>query len=753
MSMVITSENSTVERREILNDAQKQRVEELVSKMTLTEKIGQLNQISPSIVGGFEVPFEELVEMVTDGRVSHEEFERIMSSAKQDYHEDMIEAGQVGAVMVSGAALFNRLQKIAVEKSRLGIPLITGFDVIHGFRTAFPIPLAESCSFDEEVFERTGRIEAKEARACGIQWAFSPMLDIARDARWGRISEGAGQDPLLGAVFARARVRGMQGERDAENHIDGEHLAACLKHFAAYGAAESGQDYNTVSMARSLLFNIYLPAFRAGAEAGALTVMAAFNDLNGVPCTVNSFLLRDVLKKQYGFKGFVVSDANAIKECISHGIAEDLKDAAKQAVNAGMDMDMGSGAFSGSLEELVRSGEVKEETLDEAVRRILTVKTALGLFEHPYASEEEAAGYGELPAEHRAAALDSAERSIVLLKNEGDILPLGKDKKIALVGDLADDGENMLGAWSALGRGSESVTILEGMQARSSRVRYADCGGPEKCFDEQKFSACAEGADVIVVCAGELNKHSGEASSRADITLPGEQRKMIEAALGTGKPVVLVLCNGRPLALGWEAGRVPAILETWQLGSEAGNAVAAVLFGEYAPSGRLSVTIPSVTGQCPRYYNHPSTGRPGSRSKFTSRYLDAPVEALYPFGFGLSYTSFAYSDFEMSEEGDTLTASVTVGNTGKTAGEETVQLYMRDCVASIVRPVKELKAFAKVRLEPGESRKVTLRLRKADMGFYDDVMDYHLEDGTFEFYVGGDSENCLKVTREVFFRQ
>ncbi len=731
----------------MISKEQEQSIRELLEKMTVEEKVGQMHQLAPSIVGGFDVSFEELIEMVTDGRISNEEFGKIMSTAERDFHEEDIRAGRVGSYLLNDPKKANELQRIAVEESRLGIPLLYGFDVIHGFRTTFPIPLAETCTWNEKLFEASAEIAAREASAYGIKWTFAPMVDIARDARWGRISESAGEDPYLGSLFARAKVRGFQGK----NPADRERIGATLKHFVAYGAVEGGQDYNTVSMSKSMLHNGFLPPVKAAVEEGAMTVMAAFNDYNGVPCTVNPYLLRTVLKESYGFQGFVVSDANAIRECVSHGIAEDLADASRQAVKAGMDMDMGSNVYHDHLVSQVEQGEVSMEVLDEAVRRILTVKMALGLFEHPYVEEERMEQYDSgLKEEHLEAARDTAKRSIVLLKNEG-ILPLKKEQKIALIGALADDGENCLGAWFANGRGSECVTVKAGLERAGAKVSYGECCGVESELDREALESVCKEADVVVAVVGEPNAMSGEASSRADITLPGHQRELLEAALETGKPVVAVLMNGRPLALSWEQEHVPAILESWQLGVAHGDAVAAVLFGEYNPSGKLCATFPAMTGQCPRYYNHPNTGRPGGRSKFTSRYLDAPVEPLYPFGYGLSYTEFSYENMRIKEDARCFSITVQVKNTGACPGEETAQLYLRDVTASIVRPVKELKAFEKVLLAPGEAKDVTFVIDKKEMGFYNEDMNYCLEDGKFIFYAGGNSRDCLEQERMVAF--
>ena len=731
-----------------LNDTQKAFVEELLARMTLEEKIGQMNQESPSIVGGFDVPFSELIEMLTDGRISQEEFGRIMANAKQDYHEDDIRAGRVGSMMVNDPRKNNELQKIAVEESRLGIPLIIGFDVIHGFRSVFPIAIAEACSFDDALFEKTAHMAAAESRAHGISWNFAPMIDAARDSRWGRVSEGPGEDPLLGSRFARAKIRGLQNDRSSPLR----YVAACTKHYAAYGACESGRDYNTVSMSVSNFYNVYLPAFRAAMDEGAATVMAAFNDLNGVPCTVNRWLLREVLKKELGLEGFVVSDANAIRECVAHGIAADDRDAGVQAALAGMDMDMGTHIYRDYLKAEVEKGTVPMAVIDEAVRRILSVKVWLGLFENPYVPEALIEAYEKgLPEEHAALCRKAAEESMVLLKNEGNLLPLRRGQKISLVGRLADNVNEVCGAWAMAWKPEDCVSILTGLKEAGAEVSYFPCGGPEGEIDfEEADRACREG-DVIVAVVGETDAMSGEASSKADISLPGGQRALLERLLQSGKPVAAVLMNGRPLALGWEAEHLPAILEAWHLGIRMGDAVAAALLGDVNPSGKLSSSFPSVTGQCPVYYNHPSTGRPGSRSKFTSRYLDAPWEALFPFGYGLSYTDFAYEDLRVCESGDALEITVRLKNTGAREGTEVAQLYMQDVSASLVRPVKELKDYRRVRLGPGEAEEVRFTLPKKDMGFYDNEGKYRLEDGLFRLYVGGSSRSCLMQEIRIAF--
>ena len=726
-----------------LTQEQKDRVESILAQMTLEEKIGQVNLESPSIVGGFDVPFEELIEMMTDGRISQEEFGQIMATSTRDYHEDDIRAGRVGAMMGDDPVMANELQKIALEESRLGIPLLMGFDVIHGLRTVYPIAIAEAGSFDDDLFERTAHMAAEESRAHGITWNFAPMIDVARDSRWGRVSEGPGEDPRLGARFARAKIRGLQNDQSSKE----KYVAACMKHYVAYGACESGRDYNTTMMSNSMLHNVYLQAFRAAVEEGAASAMASFNDLNGVPCTVNPYTLRTVLKDGYGMNGFVVSDANGIKECVTHGIARDDEDAGVQAMNAGLDMDMGTHIYKDYLRKAVEEGRVSMAVLDDAVRRILNVKMWLGLFENPYVPEESIAEYADrdVPRAHSDLALEAAEKSIVLLKNEESLLPLQPDTKISLVGSLADSRTEIIGAWAMSWQERDCVSIRQGLEKRGANVKYFACGGPEGDLNKEEIEEAAQWGDVIVAVLGELDSMSGEASSKADITLPGKQRKLLKKLLKTGKKVVLVLMNGRPLALGWEDEHIPAILEGWHLGVRMGDAVAEVLLGEKVPEGKLSSSFPAVNGIEPLYYNHPSTGRPGSKSKFTSRYLDAPFAALYPFGYGLSYTTFSYSDLTVQEQKDCLEISVKVANTGEREGTETVQLYMQDVTASLVRPVKELKDYRKITLAAGAQETVGFTLPKQDMGFYDNDAQYVLEDGLFRIYAGGNSRDCLEA--------
>ncbi|MBO6128675.1 MAG: glycoside hydrolase family 3 C-terminal domain-containing protein [Pseudobutyrivibrio sp.] len=732
-----------------LTETQKKFVEDLLGKMTLEEKVGQLNQDSPSIVGGFDVPFEELIEMVTDGRISQEEFGKIMATAERDYHEDDIRAGMVGSVMGNDPVKANELQRIAVEESRLGIPLLMGFDVIHGLRSVFPIAIAEAGSFDDDLMERTARMAAKESRAYGINWNFAPMLDVARDSRWGRVSEGPGEDPYLASRFARAKIKGLQNNTDStENYV-----AACTKHYIAYSACEAGRDYNTTTMSTSQLYNVYLPPFRAAMEEGACSAMASFNDLNGVPCTVNSYTLRDILKGELGLEGFVVSDANAIRECVVHGIAEDDVDAGIQALNAGLDMDMGTRIFYDHIAQAVKDGKVSMETLDDAVRRILSVKVWLGLFENPYVDQSAIDAYAKaLPENHVALCKEAAEKSIVLLKNQDNILPLNKANKFTLVGELADRPDEVVGAWSLAWQKDDCVSIKAGLENVGAKFEYYPVCGPEgELNSEELKSAIDSDSEIVVAVVGEYTSMSGEASSKADITIPGHQQEMLKKLVAAGKKVVAVLMNGRPLALGWEAEKLNAIIEGWHLGIQMGNAISKVLFGEINPSGKLSSTFSSVNGQEPMYYNHPNTGRPGTKSKFTSKYLDAPIEPCFPFGYGLSYTTFEYSDLKLEESSDEITVTVTLKNTGNCDGTEVVQLYMQDIAASLVRPVKELKGYERVTLAAGQSKEVKLTLRKCDMGFYNNQGKYACEDGLFRIYVGGNSRDVLEEEVRVAF--
>lgn len=715
------------------------KVEELLLKMTLEEKIGQLNQVGPSPVGGFKISASELQLMLDAGKISKEEFEREISDKCWDENEDDVRQGRIGSFLgIFGAESCNRMQKIAVEESRLGIPLLFGLDVIHGYHTIFPIPLAEACTWDEEIYEKTAEIAAAESRANGINWTFAPMVDIARDARWGRIAEGAGEDTFLTSVFAAAKVRGFQGE----NLSSIDKIAACAKHFTAYGACIGGRDYNSVDISLQTLWETYLPPFKAAANEGVATFMGAFNDINGIPCTTNPYLYKKVLRESWGFNGFVVSDAGAIKECIDHSTAKDMQDAAYQAINAGMDMDMNSFCYIAELEKLVKSGEVEESTIDEAVRRILRIKFKLGLFENPYIDESLSKKIS-LCDEYRNVARDVSRRSIVLLKNNG-ILPLSKNKKIAVVGELADSQEDLIGTWACNGRASDVVTVIDALNERNIDFSYNICCKVDGKLNIEELKNTVKDVDVVIAVVGEYCDMSGEASSLCNIGLAGEQDEMLNVLSEMGIPFVTVLVNGRPLAVSNANEISDALVEAWDLGTESGNAICDVLFGDYNPSGRLTTTFPNATGECPIYYNHTPTGRPTSMIRHTCKYMDSPLTPLFPFGYGLSYTDYAYSNLNVSVNNDAIIASICVENIGNLAGEETVQLYIHDKVASRERPVKELMAFKKVYLEPKEKKTVYLEVDKNSLGFYDMNMNYIVEKGEFEVFVGHDSSTVNK---------
>lgn len=707
------------------------RIRDLLSKMTLEEKIGQLQQCGPSLVGAFDVSFEELLNMMFDGRISEAEFGRLMSTAEQDYHEEDLRAGRIGSYNgVGDAATANRLQKIAVEETRLGIPLLFGYDVIHGFRTVTPIPLAESCAWEPELWEKTGRIAAEEATAAGIHMTFAPMVDVARDARWGRISEGAGEDVLLNGVYGAAKVRGFQSDDLSRENA----MAACVKHFAAYGAGEAGRDYNRVDMSLQRLWEEYLPAYKACVDAGARAVMPAFNDINGLPCSVNRWLLRDILRERWGFNGMVISDANAIAECVTHGIATDRKEAARQAILAGMDMDMTSNSYIECLQELVESGEVPEYVLDEAAGDVLRLKFELGLFDHPYRTTADREQNTLLRPEYRAVAREAAIKSTVLLKNENNVLPLKQKARVALFGALAADKGQMTGAWAVGAKAEDCVSMVEAFTARGLCWRYC---GPDA--DEAALQAAVETSDVLVAAVGETKEESGEAASRADITVNAEQMTLIRKLASTGKPVIVVLFNGRPLAIPELHELAAAVVEAWHPGVEAGNAILDILCGDVNPSGKLTTTFPAATGQCPMYYAHINTGRPGGKSKFTSKYLDAPIEPLYPFGYGLSYTTYAYTGRKVEKREDGIHVSMSVTNTGGRDGEEIVQCYVQQMTGRRVRPVRQLKDFTKISLKAGETKTVTFVIPYAGLSYYDWEMKEVPGEGIVKVYAGGDS--------------
>ncbi len=692
--------------------------------MTLEEKLGQLQQLDGEGNGNF-----------------------------RPEHLDLIRKGLLGSTLnVRGAQRTNQLQHVAMNDSRLKIPVLFGFDVIHGYRTIFPIPLAEASSWDPASAERSTSIAAQEARDSGVRWTFAPMLDIARDPRWGRITEGAGEDPFLGAAFARARVRGFQGA----DYSAPDKILACAKHWVGYGATEGGRDYNTTDMSEDTLREIYFPPFKAAVDAGVGTVMSAFNDLNGVPASANPFTLTKVLRGEWKFDGFVVSDYTSVKELINHGLAADDPDAARLALNAGVDMEMVSRLFNQHGSQLLKEGKVSQATIDEAARRILRIKFRLGLFEHPYTDEAREKG-SLLTASNRAAARAIADRSMVLLKNERESLPLNKAlHSIAIIGPLADDHRSPLGWWSGDGKPEDTVTPLAGIRAKvapATQVSYAKgCdtqGDSTEGFAEAV--AIARDSDVAIVFVGESAEMVGEAASKSSLDLTGRQMDLVKAVHATGKPTIVVLINGRPLTVGWIFENTPAVLEAWMGGTEAGNAIADVLFGDVNPSGKLPVTFPRTVGQVPIYYNHMNTGRPPeANNRYTSKYLDVPWTPQFPFGYGLSYTRFKITNLQLSAQRISatgrLTASVEVENVGKRSGDEVVQLYIRDVAASMTRPVKELKGFQRLTLQPGEKKRVEFLLTGAELGFWNRELRFTVEPGKFEVMVGANSEELLEAT-------
>lgn len=718
-------------------------IDSLLSEMTLNEKLGQLNLSSG--IGNLPV--------ITEGGGKPE----------------LIRKGLIGA------SYGFESQRIAVEESRMGIPLISGKDVIHGHTTTFPIPLAMACMWDLERVEKHARIAAEESAVSGICWTYSPMVDICRDPRWGRIAEGAGEDAWYGSQIAKAYVRGYQGEDLSKDNT----IMACVKHFALYGAAEAGRDYNTVDMSRWSMFQDYLPPYKAAFDEGAGSAMTSFNLVDGIPATGNRWLLNDLLREKWGFDGFIVTDYTAINEMIYHGMG-DLEEVAVLALKAGVDMDMVGQGFIGTLGASLAKAKVTQEEIDQACRRVLEAKYKLGLFEDPFRYfNPEKAKKIILSDEHLKQARDIAKRSIVLLKNDKDILPLKKSGKIAVVGPLADSKADMLGAWAGTGVNDKIVTMLKGIEKSvggQAEVFYAQGSfftmddfllnrnkKPSEFITQtveesqlllNEAKEVAEQADVIVAVLGEPRAWSGEAASRSDISIPDCQRRLLIEMLATAKPVVLVLANGRPLALSWEDEHVDAIIEAWHGGVEAGDALADVLFGDYNPSGKLSVTFPRNVGQIPIYYNYKNTGRPIIEDyKFTSKYLDIPNTPLYPFGYGLSYTSFTYSDLQLSDDRLTkegkITVSVKIENTGTRDGEEVVQLYLRDLVGSVSRPVKELKVFKKILLKNGETQEVAFDIDEDDLKFYRKDLTYGSEAGSFEVFVGGSSADVLSASFEL----
>ena len=731
-------------------DTVSERAVALLAKMTLEEKIGQLNQLF-----------------------------FITQLLKPEMLEPEIRAGRVGSLLfVTDPALVNRFQKVAIEQSRLKIPLLFGFDVIHGFRTVFPVPLAMASSWDPAVVERAQSIAAREARAVGVRWTFAPMVDIARDPRWGRIVEGAGEDPYLGAQMAAAQVRGFQG---SDPSAPGR-LLACVKHFAGYGAADGGRDYDSSYLSDSELYNVYLPPFKAAVDAGVGSVMSAYMNLNDVPATANAFLLTEVLRKDWGFKGFVVSDAESVGDLVTHGFAADKADAAIRALTAGVDMEMSfpgsavGSTYANSLAQHVKEGRLTTAQIDDATRRILEVKFRLGLFDNPFVDESAAAAHHNNP-EHRQFARVAAQRSAVLLRNENNFLPLPKgDPKvssIAVIGPLADSKRDMRGPWTLADDMKTAVSVVEGIRAKVGpkvKVDYAqgvDIGRaypsifaifssprPAPWSDEQKRAefenalALARSSDLVVLVLGEHEEMSGEAATHSTIDLPGRQRELLEAVSALGKPTVLVLINGRPVDISWAVNRVPAILEAWHPGSEGGNAIADLLYGDATPGGKLPVTWPRSSGQIPIFYAHNLTQKPETAKDFTSRYWDIPSTPLYPFGYGLSYTTFAYSNLRLNKAtakaGESVEVSVDVENVGRKAGDEVAQLYVHRRSGSASRPVRELKGFERIALAPGEKRTVRFTLGKAELTYWSSaVRNWVLEPATFDVWAGGDSTATL----------
>lgn len=707
-------------------------IEDLLSQMTIEEKIGQVSLFT------------------TD-------WESTGPTIRETYKED-IRKGQCGALFNAHTVPFTReLQRIAVEETRLKIPLLFGYDVVHGYRTIFPIPLAESCSWDLDQMELTARVAAIESAAAGLHWTFAPMVDVSRDPRWGRVMEGAGEDTWLGSRIAEARVKGFQG--NGLGNTDA--VVSCVKHFAGYGAATAGRDYHYTEISPLTMRELYLPPFKAAIDAGAATVMTAFNDISGIPATAHKELLTGILRDEWGFDGFVVTDYTSVDELIEHGYAVDGAHAAQLAFNAGADMEMQGGLYQSHLARLIEEGKVSMATLDESVRRILKIKKDLGLFEDPYkfCNQER---YDEviLQESHRTAAREMAKRSFVLLKNEDQLLPLSKDlKRVALIGPQADSKVDLLGAWSAAGEAPDCISLLEGLQSligENTEILHAKGTGYEK-GDTDGFGAAliaALRADAIIMTMGEHKDLSGEAASRANPVIPGEQMELLKRIKALGKPVVVVLMNGRPLVMPELDQEADAILETWFSGVEGGPAIAEVLFGDYNPSGKLTMTFPAHVGQIPVYYNERNTGRPFDPNvKWNTKYIDMQNEPLYPFGYGLSYTRFEYSGLSTNKSTyglqDTVQVNVTVKNTGQYEGEEVVQLYIRDVHGSTTRPAKELRGFEKILLAPGEQKQVSFSLSKEELANYNQELDWVLEPGMFHIMIGGNSRDTQKVEIQI----
>ncbi len=744
-----SSENKSTSSASDTDKAMNDYIDKLMKKMTLEEKIGQMNL--PSI--GFDVTGPVVSEGV----------------------EEKIAKGLVGGVFNTYTPkAVRKLQEMAVNQSRLKIPLIFGYDVIHGHRTVFPIPLGLSASWNMDLVKRTAQAAALEASADGLNWTFSPMVDIARDPRWGRVSEGAGEDPYLGGQVAKAMVDGYQGN----GYKNADRVMSCVKHFALYGGAEAGRDYNTVDMSRIKMYNEYLPPYKAAVDAGAASVMSSFNEVEGMPSSGNKWLMTDLLRKEWGFKGFICTDYTAINEMIAHGVGDEAK-VAELAFNAGIDMDMVGELFIKYGTELVKSGRVKESQIDAACHRVLEAKYKLGLFEDPYRYLNETRAKEQLQsADKIALSTEAAEKSMVLLKNTNNLLPLSTDKKIAFIGPLVKDHRHLIGSWSGAGSWDNTVSLWDALEKKFGSDKFAYAKGCNIIDDEALIKRLnkdggmleldkkspteliaeavetANKSDVVVAVLGEPFCVSGEASSRSTIGLFDNQVELLKALKKTGKPIVLVVENGRPLTLSWEDENMDAILEAWHGGTTAGAAMEKVLFGEVNPSGRLSMTFPRSLGQVPIYYNHKNTGRPyDANEKYRSKYLDISNDPLYPFGYGLSYTSFDYSEPKLSSNkikaSEELSVSSTVTNKGKVAGVETVQLYIRDMIGSSTRPVKELKKFEQIELKPGESKTVTFKLSKDDLSFYNADLKFVVEPGEFKVYVGPNSRDAKETSFEL----
>ena len=710
-------------------------IDDLLSQMTIDEKIGQ----TVLYTSGYDI---------------------ITGPTVDPHYQEYLKKGMVGGIFNAVGADYTRsLQKMAVEETRLGIPLIFGYDVIHGQRTIFPIPLAESCSWDLDAIERSARIAAIEATAEGVNWIYAPMVDISRDPRWGRVAEGAGEDTYWGSLVAAARVKGFQGDKLSDENT----VVACVKHYAGYGASMAGRDYNTVDMSLNELWNTHLPPFKAALDAGSASIMTSFNDLNGIPATGNSYLLKDILIDMWKFQGMVVTDYTSINEMIQHGYAKDEKHSAEIAMNAGVHMDMQGGVYMNHIKELIAEGKVSEEDVTHAARKVLETKYDLGLFDDPYrycnTEREKTEIFTE---EHKDAARDMARKSMVLLKNDNQTLPLVEGQKIALIGPLAKDKYEILGCWSAMGeRDTVPVSVYEGLvdAVGINQIKYAK-GCDIQSDDKKGFQEAiqvAKQSDVVVMVMGEFHNMSGENNARTDLSLPGVQLELIKELKKTGKPLVLIMYNGRPLTINWENDNVDAILEAWFLGTMGGAAIADVLTGAYNPSGKLTMTFPQNVGQIPLFYNHKNTGRPYDPTQphlaYGAKYWDVSNEPLFPFGYGLSYTKFDYADMKISSDIITkdspLTVSVKLTNTGNYDGEEVVQLYTRDLVASVTRPVKELKKYKKVFLKKGESKTIDFELTVDDLRFYNNQLEYVYEEGDFVVFVGGDSTTEMQLEFEL----